>query len=555
MIITFSSQVPIEANSNNEKFTPFKTFVIENSEPILKKKFIEKNKIPSFPLPNCYICGMHFNNSCQIINEKEGKKWVCKFCGKENLHDQIKKLKAFPKFYDQQSGNCPTEGDDLMDSDIPRLRNLVILVMDFGVQIQDTLIDIKSPTCKEWLNYFIKRDLENYPSNSKFLLILCNSEISIINNDPNVKEPITIGFPEYNDLNYCFDTGRSLSNNLMKCEMNNPKYFIRKLEKLNYKGLSSIGAGFVIALGILEEINPRNHKIIIIGEGSSFFGTCRTIDFEESRNEECIKELDCLYKKIRNPYELNIQSFDRGENRTDNFFLNLKQVFKTIKIMKASRGEYITNISLILEKNVEPQSEFILQVAASDNIVLIPYDNLVVEKNSYNFIENRKIFVMKNVDPKKQFYPFHFEFVAGKALKSPEIIIQVELKVRQEQTVTTFVTTKTLQIIKFQNIKFSFFNFFVSNYCYYANNFFKNEMKRDGLLNIINDYLANKGKALIPILKALKNYIESNCKVHFEVKFQEAELKEMALKAYTKKNEPIDFMNIKRISEKKMIKR
>ena len=100
MIITFSSQVPIEANSNNEKFTPFKTFVIENSEPILKKKFIEKNKIPSFPLPNCYICGMHFNNSCQIINEKEGKKWVCKFCGKENLHDQIEKLKAFPKFYD-----------------------------------------------------------------------------------------------------------------------------------------------------------------------------------------------------------------------------------------------------------------------------------------------------------------------------------------------------------------------------------------------------------------------------------------------------------------------
>jgi len=309
-------------------------------------------------------------------------------------------------------------------------------------------------------------------------------------------------------------------------------------------------------LGIIHKLDPINHKIVIIGEGVSYFGACRSVDFELSREVECCKELELLYKQVKNPHELRIQAFDLGENKsTDNFFLNLKQVFKKTKILNASRGDNIGDLDLFPEKASSSQNEYILQLATSPNIVLIPYENLVVEKNLYNFQEKRKVFRMNNVDPNKQFYPFHFEFVAGKTLNSSEIVIQAEFKVRKEQTLTIFVTTKILQIAKFKKIDYAFMNFSVSNYCYCANDFFQNKLKREGLLKLINEYLENKGKTQIPLLKALKYNIENVCKVLFEVKFSEGpDLKESALMALTKKNQPklIDFMKIERISEKKM---
>lgn len=562
MLVTFSPAIPSEAASNDEIFSPFKTFLIETNDNIIAKKF-EKHKSKrkiDFPVPECYICGMHFNAYSQFKKKEEA--WICSFCNKENLHNnltQLKKLKS--KKYYLKKDFSETQ-NDLIESLLPSPKTLIIMVVDFGILMEDLQFS-SSPSeifgLKEWLTYLIERDLPKYPTQAKFLLILCNSKLMVLNNDSETEAPIVFENLDHDDPVSCFNWGKSKAHDFLIGNTNKPKYLLRKLKKKKYKTHSSIGAGLALALGVIQTIQPTDHRIVVLGQGYVGFGACRNVDNEENREKECRQELKRLYEMCENPNEINIQVIDCDEKTEKNsFFTSLNEVFRkaeTFTTNNESKGNKIRDFD-ILPIDESEKNEWTLRIASSQNIVILPYDTLTHDKATYCFQEKRGVQIMRKVDPIRCLYPFHFEFKAGKSAgEEKEILLQVELRVKKENLINVYVTTKSLQILKNKkSLDFSLLNFTVSTYCYYANGFFNDKEKVQGLQKLVNEYVtALKGKYPTPsIILSMKKYIEDKINGKFEIQIHAKDKKEPWLNTFVKNNnDSIDFKKIERLSEKK----
>ena len=561
MLVTFSPTIPSEAASNDESFSPFKNFIIENTPNIIRKKFERKNRKIKYSVPDCYICGMHLNFRSELKNKKGI--WICTFCNKENLHENLSQLEIKNKKYYQEEKDTLDTLTDLGESLVPSLKTLIIMVVDFGNLMQNLSFSSSSFAetfdLKEWLKFLIERDLPKYPPRAKFLLLLCNSQLMVLHNDSENKEPFVFEYQFYNDPASCFNWGKNKAYDFLIGETNKPKYLLRQLKKQEFQTLSSIGAGFALALGIIKTIKPEDPRIVLIGQGYVCFGACRNIDNEEDREGECIQELKKLYELAGNPNEINIQVVDVDETvERNNFFSNLSEVFQKTEILPLNKEKKIKRIRDfdILPIDDNEKNECTLRIASSPNIVILPYDTLTQDQATYCFKEKRGVWIMRKVDPTRCLYPFHFEFKAGKsAVTDTEILLQVELRVKMENSINVYVTTKSLHIVKNRNrVNFSLLNFTVSNYCYYANGFFSDEKKVRGLQKLVNEYAtALKGKCPDPpLILSMKKYIEEKYNIKFEIETQFKDTKETLLKNYLKNS--IDFKKIERLSLKKISK-
>ena len=561
MLVTFSPTIPSEAASNDEMFSPFKTFIIDNSPHIITKKFEKHkgNRKIDYPVPECYICGMYPNSFSQFKIKEE--MWICSFCNKENLHGNLaqlnKKLKTQKYYIKTDILETP---NDLLESLLPPLKNLIIMVVDFGNLMENLKFSTPSDKfdLKEWLSFLIERDLPKYPPNAKFLLLLCNYELTILNNDSENKEPIFFEYPYYDDPISCFNWGKNKAYDFLIGETNNAKYLLEKIRKKKYETLSSIGAGFALALGIIHTVKPADPRIVLIGQGSVSFGACRNVNFENNREKECKQELKQLYDLFRKAHEINIQVIDVDDTtERNNFFTHLSEVFPKTEIFNEKKRDKLRNFD-ILPIDESEINECTLRIASSPNIFILPYDTLTHDKATYCFQEKRGVWIMRKVDPIRCLYPFHFEFKAGKsAVTETEVLLQVELRVKMENSINVYVTTKRLQILKNKKfLDYSFLNFTVSNYCYYANDFFFDEKKVQGLQKLVNEYLtALKGKyPTPPLILSMRKYIEEKYNCKFDIQTPIKDTKELLLTKFLKNNNDgaiIDFKKIERLSEKK----
>lgn len=546
MIVNFSSQIPLEANSIKENFLPFKTFVIETSEKVQDEKFFKKRKrTPKTLLPKCTICDMHFN----IFSLKSKKDmWVCNFCHSSNVTQDISLLNVTSKYLLQEEN---FKEEPLAYSSINQMKNLVILILDMSIFMENLIVGSQELSYNEWISLFIERDLSNIPLGSNFCLLLCNDTIEIIGNYYPSNSCPRISYPDFEYMKQCLTFGRKNSSELFyrdKCDK-----IIKKIRSKKLNCLSSLGAGLAISLGILKELNPLNNKIIMIGDGACHLGFGRTKDLGDSR-EDSLKELSELKNIIdENINDLNLFLYDFGCENSDNIFLNIKKIFKSAKHYQYNNDsdlEMFLNLSLLQDKKADIENS--IRVAISPNLVLIPYDNLKDNK-FYNFKEKKKgVFNYSNINSEKCLYPFHFEFSTNTQIQSKDrmAVIQVEYIKKQNNKRITFLTTKKLEIVKFKDIDYSFFNFTVPNFCYYANGFLDNKEKIQGYLILINDYLSNKQKQ-DRVLRHLKNYIEKQHKKIFDLKIP-IEHKEESLRL---KKKEYDFNYVERVSQKKITKK
>ena len=562
MLVLFSSQVPVESATLDEKYSPFRSFIIETSPKVQASKFLSRSKRkPEFLLPSCVICNMHFT---PLSTKKKGESlWICSFCDKENKIDAetFKRLEAPSKYCIKE----PNDFSMISTSDFFKPRNLVILVLDFSILMENLSIKFKNKdlTYTQWISSIMKRDLAKYTESTKFCLIVCSTEVKILASPP-FENSCILPFLMIENMSHCYEFGKDSSKKIFSSEPNYSK-LTKNLEEIKPRSLSSIGSGLAVAFGILNEMKPVNHKILVIGEGTVGVGVCRNYELGELR--ECAEEIEDLSRLVKKTGDLNLYLYNvSGEDTKENFLYCVKKKMKIAKyaIIKENdeNGEALA-INLAPEETKE-KNEYILRVAASPNIILIPCENS--QKSQGKFEEKRRTLVMRNMNPEKNLYPFSFVFSTN-GCNNETILIQSEYIVKREEESEIFVTTKKLKIVKFKEIEFSFLNFTVPNLWFFMNDLLKNKEKMKAYKELINFYLL-KSNSQVDILKFLKNYIENNYKFEFEIKIPIGQ-KDNSLAGYVQKRKEIvekkdfkiygktddDFEKLVRVSKKKVLQR
>ena len=560
MIITFSPQVPFESNSVDEKLFPFKNFLIENTKSIQISKFEKKNLKPKTTIPKCCVCDMHYSK-LSFKNPSE-KSWICAFCGKENKNENVVNLNVGHKYYLHDEISIDDIDIDVSSvSDLLKPKNLTILLVDMSKFMDNIQVKVNNNakiTYMDWIAFLMKRDLGNLPPGSKFCVILCGIDVLVMGNSTETSSN-KLSYPQNEKLKNCYETGQALSHELFSFEpyedmINNFK---------NHKpfGLNSMGAGLAVALGILSVVRPVNNKIIVIGEGTSFLGFANTYEYETLK--DVTKELIELRRLVQDPKDLNIELYAFWKDDKFSFFRKVSEVFNNSRYEVLDNNDDFKNISLIPNQN-NNKMECMIRISATSNIALSPCECENLKKEDYNFEDKGQTWVMKNVNPNYQLYPFNFDFSTKINNNNTKIGIQVEYLEKLGGKLKTYVTTKQLEMVYYKDLDFTFLNFTVANYCYYINDFLKNGKKSMGYLDLINNYLKGRKSGQISAIKMLKYYMEKNMRIRFDVNFPPG-LKEEALTQFlpmnknnfkVNDNDKIeDFQNITRISKKKTLQR
>lgn len=558
MIVPFSPKIPLESHKGDDFYFPFKQFVIEINENILKKKFSENKKaiVKELP-PFCMVCDMHFT-SFSIINsgDKNEKSWVCALCDKINPFDPaIKTPKGKNKYFIEYEEENEYLNNSLID--FSNVEFLTIFVIDYSSLMKGEKITYN----KEELPYTtgLANFLSDYAKNikeshTKMCVILCNTKINIFGNSTQELDNV-LTFPKIEKLSQCFGYGESIAHTLFTVS-GSYKPLIKFLEKNEPRSLSTIGSGFAVALGILEEIKPIGNKIVIIGGGDCSCGPFQTIRINSSKKTlENVKDDDEFLKKDYsklNKYTkqsplVNLLIYDVNKSKP-NFFENLKSNLKKSKKFEINEMGHLSTTKTM---SIESKDFNILSIFSTQNVVLAPFES--TDQNYGNFVQKDPIWVNKNFNPKTKLFPIGFEFSTIRSNRN-NIILQCEYKKRVNDKINLFIHAKSIEITKFDKIDRSLFNFTVSNFCYYLNDYFKKSAveKRRRYCDLINYYL-EKDKTQAELLILLRNYIINEKKLSFEIRLPiENDLKKFVpLKKGDLIGNKLDFYNINRIVKNK----
>lgn len=513
MLVPFSKNIPAEALKGDDFYLPFKQFAIEFSEKTLDEKFIKKKKKKNDER-KCFVCGMHITSFSQI-NSKNCE-WTCIFCLKNNyfqskIEEDILKPNYFLKTKQEEEAKTKESLQYFsLTSTLNPVENLIIFVLDCS-NLMDKVSLRYDKDDFEYLdgiaNFLKKEKIEKFSNiYTKICVILCSTSIKVIGNSE--KSLPEILYPKYEDVNYCFEIGSSIACKIFE-ENDAYENMRKKIRKVELRSLSSIGSGLAIATGILSEIKPIDHKIILIGGSVCCIGALKNYQ-NASPDEISEKEIDTLMKITKNINEINIMYYDILEENP-NFFSDLKTKLKKAKNF---RFEKIKEISaeIILDSN---RNHEVISIASTENCILNPCES----KNYYfgNFTQKNE-YVSLIFNKEMKIFPMSFEFAAGKKYPK-QIIIQVEVRRKNGDYLETFISAKKFVI----DTKYEYnnkLNFSVSNFCYLANDYFKNNEKKKKYEKLLNDYLTSKFavQSQIQNIINLSDYLSLEKKISFHIK-------------------------------------
>lgn len=506
MLVPFSKKIPSEALKGDDFFLPFKQFAIELSDKTLEERFLNKKKIQK-DQRKCFICGMHMT-SFSMINNKE---WKCIFCFKTNYcQSKIDESNLKQNYFVRTKEEEENESNQYMSlrSTLEFIENLIIFVIDCSNLMEKVSIQYE----KKYYDYldgistFLKNErLEKINNtNTKVCVILCSTSIKVIGNSESMPD---ILYPKYEDVNYCFDIGSSIAGKIFE-ESGTYESMRKNIRKVELRSLSSIGSGLIIATGILSEIKPIDHRIILIGGSICCIGALKNYE-SASPAEISENEISAFIKATKKINEINIMYYDILDENP-NFFIDLKaKLGKSKKFTFQKIKELSSEIIINSEKNDKS-----LSIASTDNCILAP-----CEGKNYNFGSFRKKneYVSQILNKEMELFPMSFEFVAGS--QNPKgIIIQVEVKRKNGDYIETFISAKRFVIDS--KLEFNRLNFSVSNFCYLASDYFENNDKINKYTKILNDYLTSPqaDQTQIKNIINLKEYLFNEKKMNLHIK-------------------------------------